>query len=177
MAFRKHANKPKNKVKQEHPKRQGDLAAQVSTSLNVQELHKHQAGADRKRFGDNLHSAQQDITHTVQSAWVGIKLVCCPLSWKHEWGLRTPNAKHRHVDIYSWSFVSHHLISATISSLHSFLTFFLQHILPPRSVFAYILSDAFILTVFLICGPYLLLAKFSSFLKSYLLWLFLLFSS
>lgn len=44
------------------------------------------------------------MTHTVQSEWVGIKLICCPLSWKHEWGLRIPNVKHRQFDIYSWSF-------------------------------------------------------------------------
>lgn len=43
MIFRKHANKPRNKAKQEHPERQGDLAAQVSASLNIQELHKYQA--------------------------------------------------------------------------------------------------------------------------------------
>lgn len=44
------------------------------------------------------------MTHTVHSEWVGIKLICCPLSWKHEWGLRIPNVKHRQFDIYSWSF-------------------------------------------------------------------------
>lgn len=63
IIFRKYAKKPKNKAKQEHPKRQGDLAAQVSTSLNIQELHEYQAGefySDQtcEVFGDSLSTAQ-----------------------------------------------------------------------------------------------------------------------
>lgn len=45
IVFRKHANKSKNKTKQKPPERKGDLAAQVSTSLNIQKLHEYRAGA------------------------------------------------------------------------------------------------------------------------------------
>lgn len=54
IEFREHANKPKSKAKQEPPERQGHLAAQVSTSLDIQELQEQQAGAfcpDQTRWG------------------------------------------------------------------------------------------------------------------------------
>lgn len=54
IVFRKYTNRPRNEAKQEPPERKGDLAAQVSSSLNIQEHHEHQAGAfcpDQTRWG------------------------------------------------------------------------------------------------------------------------------